>query len=156
MKMLSFFAATAGLTLLGAAPPAMDGMDGPPGMANGYPPCSRHVTDRCIQLYERGVATPRNLAMNERLGPGREPRRFARGPIEPMRGMGPMGPMGQRYGELRERRVVVAGNDYRPCRDEFDDRCLQASQGGGGPAPAAHRVARVRYDRELVRVGERG
>jgi hypothetical protein len=148
MKMLSLFAAAAGLTLLGAAPPPP--MDGPPGAGEGYPPCSRAVRDRCIQLYERGVASPRNLALNDRLGPGREPRRFARGP------MGPMEPMGPAYGELRERRVVVARNEYRPCRDEFDDRCIQASQGSGGPAPVTHRVARVRYERELVRIGERG
>lgn len=32
------------------------GMGGPEeNMQTGYPPCSRTVTDRCIQLYERGV-----------------------------------------------------------------------------------------------------
>src|SRR4051794_9892079 len=97
MKMLSLFAATAGFALLGAAPPPP--MDGPAGYAShGYPPCSRALRDRCIQLYERGVATPRNLALNERFGPGRGLRRYARGP---------MGPMGPRYGDLRERRTVV-------------------------------------------------
>jgi hypothetical protein len=40
-------------------------------IVNGYPPCSRTVIDRCIQLYERGVATAANLALNEKLPPGR-------------------------------------------------------------------------------------
>ena len=50
MKMLSMtlFAAAAGTSLLGAAPPPDD--EG----GRGYPPCSAGVTDRCIQLYERG------------------------------------------------------------------------------------------------------
>ncbi len=73
MKMLSLFAATAGLGLLGAAPPPVEGLYGPAGASGGYPPCSHTVRDRCIQLYERGVASRRNLALNARLGPGRVP-----------------------------------------------------------------------------------
>ena len=138
---LSLFAATAGVALLGATPPPMDA--GPDLYAsNGYPPCSRSVRDRCIQLYERGVANPRNLALNERLGPGREPRRWAH------RGMGPMpGRM------VRMERVVVARNDYPRCAGPLDDRCIQAP----APASAPVRVAyRPHYDREMVRLGERG
>jgi hypothetical protein len=37
------------------APGAFTGTGGPYESATGYPPCSRTVTDRCIQLYERGV-----------------------------------------------------------------------------------------------------
>jgi hypothetical protein len=146
MKMLSLFAAAAGLGLLGAAPPPMEGMYGPPGASGGYPPCSRSVRDRCIQLYERGVASRRNLAENARLGPGREPRRYAQG------GIGPMGP---RYGEMRGGRVaVLARNDYPPCGDGVADRCIQAPPAA---APARRRTAvSVRYDRETVRLGERG
>ncbi|MBV9932438.1 MAG: hypothetical protein JO013_16050 [Alphaproteobacteria bacterium] len=153
MKMPSLFVAAAGAALLGAAPPPpMDRLDGPPGASGGYPPCSAAIRDGCIQLYERGVATPRNLAANERLGPGRTPRRFA---------YGPRGPMGPRYGEPGQRRVVVvARNDYPPCGAEIGDRCIQAP--AAAPAPAGYasaprRVAlRAHYDRHLVRVGERG
>jgi hypothetical protein len=157
MKMLSLFAAAAGLALLGAAPPGMYGPGPGPG---GYPPCSRTVTDRCIQLYERGVATPQNLALNERLGQGRMRHRYARGPM-PMGPMGPMGmgpmPMGPRYGEMRERRVVVmARNDYPPCGGEVGDRCIQAPPAMAEAVPVRHRVYRAHYDRQLVRVGERG
>jgi hypothetical protein len=35
----------------------------------GYPACSRTVTDSCIQLYERGVRTSANLAMNRNMTP---------------------------------------------------------------------------------------
>jgi len=148
MKIPSLLLAAAGTTLLGASPPPMDRMDGP-GASAGYPPCSAGVQDRCIQLYERGVATPRNLAMNAHMGPDRTPRRYAHGS---------MGPMGPRYGDLRERRVVVmARNDYPPCGGPVGDRCIQAPSVAAGGAPAPRRVAvRVRYDREMVRAGERG
>lgn len=40
----------------GTDPAQYQGMGGPEENAQtGYPPCSRTVTDRCIQLYERGV-----------------------------------------------------------------------------------------------------
>ncbi len=62
MKKIAVLAAICGLTLVAAAPHDT---------AGGYPPCSATVTDRCIQLYERGVASPTNLALNEQLGPNR-------------------------------------------------------------------------------------
>ena len=38
-----------------------------PGAAAGvYPPCSRTVTDSCIQTYERGVGAPRARARRGR------------------------------------------------------------------------------------------
>ena len=39
---------------MGGAGPQYTGMGGPLEEVD-YPPCSRTVTDRCIQLYERGV-----------------------------------------------------------------------------------------------------
>jgi hypothetical protein len=77
---LSLFAAIAGLGLVSAAPPGGEpgttGATAPKAAApqaqrsaHGYPPCSRTVRDRCIQLYERGVRTSENLAANRRLGP---------------------------------------------------------------------------------------
>ena len=61
MKKLILFAAVAGLGLTSASPEAYNG---PREARSGYPPCSRAVTDNCIQLYERGVRTPANLAEN--------------------------------------------------------------------------------------------
>lgn len=63
MKKLILFAAVAGLGLVSASPPDSD-YDGPREARSGYPPCSRTVRDRCIQLYERGVRNPENLAEN--------------------------------------------------------------------------------------------
>jgi hypothetical protein len=60
MKKLILFAAVAGLGLTSASP---DYPQGPPREARaGYPPCSRTVTDHCIQLYERGVRAPAHRA----------------------------------------------------------------------------------------------
>lgn len=54
------------------------GMGGPLEVAEGYPPCSRTVTDRCIQLYERGVRESLAAwkASDENVGMG--------GPLEPV------------------------------------------------------------------------
>jgi hypothetical protein len=64
MKKLIVFAAVAGLGLISASPPPRSHYDGPREARSGYPPCSRTIRDRCIQLYERGVRTPANLAYN--------------------------------------------------------------------------------------------
>jgi hypothetical protein len=61
MKKAILFAA-AGILLVSASPGTRN--PSAKGEARGYPPCSRTVTDRCIQLYERGVRTPENLALN--------------------------------------------------------------------------------------------
>jgi hypothetical protein len=46
----------AGLALAGAAfAQTYYDDDGAVGSQGGYPPCSATITDRCIQLYERGV-----------------------------------------------------------------------------------------------------
>ena len=55
MKKLLLFAAVAGLGLVSASPPGKGPDNGPRDARRHYPPCSRTVTDRCIQLYERGV-----------------------------------------------------------------------------------------------------
>lgn len=85
MKKTLMFAAAAGLLLVSNAPPPGWGADREDdARTGGYPPCSRTVTDRCIQLYERGVATRTNLALNERLGMN-TPGIGMGGPFEPVR-----------------------------------------------------------------------
>jgi hypothetical protein len=54
MKKLLLFAAVAGLGLVSASPPGKGPDNGEREARRHYPPCSRTVTDRCIQLYERG------------------------------------------------------------------------------------------------------
>jgi|GEM_PF-4276200 len=84
MKKIALFAAAAGLLLVSNAPPPGWGEDWEDDARTGaYPPCSRTVTDRCIQLYERGVATRTNLALNERLGMN-TPGIGMGGPFEPV------------------------------------------------------------------------
>jgi hypothetical protein len=84
MKRTILFAAAAGLLLVSNAPPPGWGEDWEDdARAGGYPPCSRTVTDRCIQLYERGVATRTNLALNEHLGMN-TPGIGMGGPFEPV------------------------------------------------------------------------
>lgn len=63
MKKLFLFAAVAGLGLTSASP---DYPSDAREARSGYPPCSRTVRDRCIQLYERGVRAPANLAENSK------------------------------------------------------------------------------------------
>ena len=71
--MKRMIAYTAGLVLAGAAfAQSYYSGEGPIEARGGYPPCSATITDRCIQLYEPGVATPTNLALNERLGDGNQ------------------------------------------------------------------------------------
>ena len=67
MKKLAIFSSLAALTLVAAAPPSQWSKSAIKTI-KGYPPCSATVRDRCIQLYERGMATAANLALNERLG----------------------------------------------------------------------------------------
>src|SRR3954453_14639877 len=79
-----------------ASPPPM--MPGGPPEADGYPPCSATITDRCVQTYERHR---RHRAMEE-----------AYGPPPP-----PPPPMAEP--------VQVSGNDYPPCTATRTDRCQQ-------------------------------
>ena len=114
MKRLYLFAAVAGLGLVSAAPPEYRASG--VASAGGYPPCSRTVTDRCIQLYERGVRTAANLALNERLGPGRIGTAMG-GPYEPVP-------------EAGSWRAASRGGDYPPCSATVTDRCIQLYERG--------------------------
>lgn len=68
MKKLLLFAAVAGLGLVSASPPGKGPDNGPREMRRNYPPCSRAVTDRCIQLYERGRHDREDEARDEHRG----------------------------------------------------------------------------------------
>ncbi|MEA3039815.1 MAG: hypothetical protein QOE79_2328 [Sphingomonadales bacterium] len=98
--------------LASASPPPMTPGGSPE--ADGYPPCSATVTDRCVQTYERHR---------------RHHRDEANGPPPP---------------------VEVSGGDYPPCTATRTDRCQQGVRQQG----AAVRYAR--WERERVRIGERG
>lgn len=74
MKKLLLFAAVAGLGLVSASPPDKGPDNGPREARRHYPPCSRTVTDRCIQLYERGRHDRHDLAREE---PRARPDRYA-------------------------------------------------------------------------------
>ena len=122
MNKLFVFTALAGLTLVSAAPPSdwrstarQDASTG-----NGYPPCTRTRTDRCIQLYERGVATRQNLALNERLGMDNRVTAMG-GPYEPAY---QPGPRGYEAGPASN----AALGDYPPCTRSVTDRCIQTSK----------------------------
>lgn len=113
MKKLLLFAAVAGLGLVSASPPPK-GPDGPREMRRHYPPCSRTVTDRCIQLYERGVRARAEREDYGREEPRGRPDRYADdGPM--MRRDGPMmdrdGPM------MRRERFADDDRRWRPDRD---------------------------------------
>jgi hypothetical protein len=117
MKKLALFTAVAGLTLVSAAPPPhwSRSANGDEGAGRGYPPCSRTVTDRCIQLYERGVRTSANLALNERLGMTNRAAAMG-GPYEPT---GDASPGGAAAWPRTSR------SDYPACSRTVTDRCIQ-------------------------------
>ena len=72
MKKLLLFAAVAGFGLVSASPPPKGPDNGPPEGRRHYPPCSRTVTDSCIQLYDRGVRARYerdDYGMDDRRGP---------------------------------------------------------------------------------------
>jgi hypothetical protein len=150
----------AGLALAGAAfAQTYYEDDGAVGSQGGYPPCSATITDRCIQLYEPGVATPQNLALNEQLGPGRTATALAAAdvqPAEPYEGE-PSEPYytGNAYAEPAPYDGSAAvggpyepvdtadyaegdwpaptGSDYPACeQNPYDDRCVQLYEEGAG------------------------
>ena len=112
-----------GATLtMGSAAVAQSGMAvlNEHGAVSGYPACSGEVTDSCIQLYERGVDTSANLALNVHSGVA------VGGPYEPVtehmastmshEGMG---------GPIEER------TSYPPCDPgPGDDNCIQLYEPG--------------------------
>ena len=150
---------TAGLALAGAAF-AQTYYDevAAVGSQGGYPPCSATITDRCIQLYEPGVATPQNLALNEQLGQGRTA--LAAADVEPAVPYSgePAEPyyVGNAYDDpaLYDGSAAVGGpyepvastdyveadwpaatrNEYPACEPHpYDDRCIQLYEEGIGP-----------------------
>jgi hypothetical protein len=162
VKKALILAAAAGAMLVGSAPPgpAMPGDEGV-----DYPPCSRSLRDRCIQLHERGVATPENLAINRG---DASPDHYAGGPdgdddipppgpyadIDDEHAPPPgMGHHGMRHDGPSEMESVVAPppgepvryaeNDYPACADAASDRCVQ------------RRIVVVHRER-MLRIGERG
>jgi hypothetical protein len=98
MMKLSIFAAVAGLALVSASPPEGGKGASSESASAVYPPCSRTVKDRCIQLYERGVGSSENLAANA----GKEAAATG-GPYEP----------------------APAAAVYPPCSAKVKDRCNQ-------------------------------
>lgn len=136
MKKICFLAAAAGLALVSASPPAT-GDETAAAEGSGYPPCSRTVTDRCIQLYERGVGTRENLASNRDLGPGRGP---AQG------------------GPEEAATATASAGDYPPCSATVTDRCRQTYEGRGKRVRAARATGRTGggYSSAVAVAGERG
>lgn len=102
MKKLFLFAAVAGLGLVSASPPDADKEPGAREARGGYPPCSASVTDRCIQLRERGVRTRANLARNRELGSRRTETASA-----------------------SDHRAAPAAGRYPPCSATVKDECQQ-------------------------------
>jgi len=119
MKSLLVFAAVAGLALVSASPPQHAG-SGESRASGGYPPCSRTVTDRCIQLYERGVRTAANMATNRRLGPLRYG--MAQG--------GPYEPVPSRAADRGGWQAPTSRSGYPECSRLVTDRCIQMYERG--------------------------
>jgi hypothetical protein len=125
MKKIVLIATLAGAGLVAAAPPSHWRQSGEGGVAagRGYPACSKTVTDRCIQLYERGVASRTNLALNERLGmPGSRP--AMGGPYE----AAPSGGAVVAAEPAPWPRTARSG--YPACSRTVKDRCIQLYERG--------------------------
>lgn len=97
---LCLFAAVAGLTLVSASPPGGGDDAASASAAAAYPPCSRTVKDRCIQLDEGSAKAPGDLAANA--GSAKAPAATG-GPYEP----------------------APAASSYPPCTAKLQDRCNQ-------------------------------
>ena len=116
-------AAAAGLTLISASPPGSGAGD----ERDDYPPCSRTVTDNCIQ---------------DRSGPVREPEGLA---LDAMPSEGDPGPAAAAGGPYeRVPAGMVARRHYPPCTATRQDSCQQG------------RSRHVRYARRVRHAGERG
>lgn len=106
---------------------------------DGYPPCSATMKDSCIQLYERGVATQANLALNENM----EGSTMAvGGPYEPLASTANTTAMGHEeavmdHGSMSATHSGAMGGPieertgYPPCDPgPGDDRCIQLYEPG--------------------------
>lgn len=142
MKKILLFAAVAGLTLVSASPP--DDILAEEDVAKaGYPACSRTVTDRCIQMYERGVASRGNLARNDDLG------------TDPP-GVGLSG-----HAMPAPAKRYAASGSYPPCSSTVTDRCTQTYERGSHGGTRMARATRKHHASErrmqlALRAGERG
>ena len=150
MKKQMLFAAVAGLTLVSAHPGPQPALECE--ARSNYPPCSRTVTDRCIQLYERGVRAPANLARNSATpahGPVVAVGAVARSEREPVRVI--------RVQENEDIDVSYAGNVLQaPRSGHHPADVLRHRHGGDGPTrviverhrpDSPHRVVVVREAR---------
>jgi hypothetical protein len=139
MKIQVLLVAVAGLVLVSASPPADPIPWEDEESLRDYPPCSRTVTDRCIQTNERGATRDQLADHDDGDFPG------------PARG-GPMEEAGEAY----------AASDYPPCSRTVTDRCMQTN--GRSSRAAATRMARsapkqkhhARAMQMAMRAGERG
>lgn len=123
---------------------------GTPTAKGDYPPCDPGPgDDMCIQLYEAGVSTPTNLAMNRNLGDGSTMMASADtasgwtnevdasttavgGPYEPVTGDSPdpyAAPVVREEGMTET--TDAAGTDYPACAPgPGDDNCIQLYERG--------------------------
>ena len=141
MKIQVFLVAIAGFALVSASPPSDPIPWEDEESLRDYPPCSRTVTDRCIQTNERGGATRTKLARNDHL---------AEDMTGPARG-GPHEAVGGKH----------AANGYPPCSRTVTDRCIQTGRGShAGAARMARSAPRQKHHaRQMqlaMRAGERG
>lgn len=116
MKKLLLFAAVAGLGLVSASPPGPKEGAHPREAEAGYPPCSRTVTDSCIQLHERAMRRRQNLAGKERRG--------------------------DRHLQHMRPVETAARSHYPPCSRTLRDRCNQL-HGQGENRQLAMRIRRA-------------
>ena len=112
MKASILFAVFAGLTLVSAAPPGSKAITTADAVA-GYPPCSATVTDRCIQLYERGVRAAKAAPAKPAA-------------VKPAQG----GP----YESAST--AIMSPDDYPVCSRSVTDRCVQRATRRAAPSYA--------------------
>ena len=156
MKKQLLLAAVAGLTLVSAHPPQADRGPQPREARSGYPPCSRTVTDRCIQLYERGVNAPANLGTA--LPPHPEDEdidvAYAGDHLQAGRPHPPAPAAAPPIAPPPRVQLAAAPRHYPPCTAAVRDRCTQQR------THHPQRVAAYRPTRRLAmrirRAGERG
>ena len=139
MKIQLLLVSMAGLALVSASPPSDPIPWEDEESLRSYPPCSRTVTDRCIQGNEGGASTAGNLQRNNHSD---EPK--------------------PAYSERKPKHSEkYAAADYPPCSATVTDRCIQTR--GRGTAASNVRMARApkqkHHEKRMqlaMRAGERG
>ncbi len=134
MKIQLLLVSVAGFALVSASPPSDPIPWEDEESLRSYPPCSRTVTDRCIQGTGRGAAT--TARREDKAAPAHAERKAKHSPS-------------------------YATSDYPPCSATVTDRCIQT--GGRGAGSSAVRMARApkpkHHERRMqlaMRAGERG